>query len=272
MTYTCFNISKKSGVAKLTMSRPEKANSMNNAFWDELPKLLNELDAGGDIRVCILSGEGKHFSGGMDLSFFANPEFINLADPRKREIVAQVVKDLQNALATLQSVRFPVIAAIHGACLGGALEMAGFCDFRVACADAQFGIEEINVGMMADLGALQLLPRLMPEGIVRELAYTGDRLDAERAHRLHLVNAVYQDYDTMMRAVEKIAKKIATKPPLAISGCKRAFNFGRNHGLTEALSHACLLQSAILDPKSVMAAMQANMNKSDAKYDNSLAK
>ncbi|PCI52755.1 MAG: enoyl-CoA hydratase [Alphaproteobacteria bacterium] len=265
--YKCFEVEKKHGIAHLQMSRPEKANSMNSDFWMELPTIIRELDAAGDVRVCILSGQGKNFSGGMDLSFFAQPVFANLGEARKREFVTNIIKGLQNAFDAFDNARFPIIAAVQGSCIGGALDMIAACDLRYCSSDARFSIEEINIGMMADLGSLQRLPLIMPEAVVREISYTGDLLDAVRAQELNLVNNVYASHVEMMDAVQVIAEKIASKPPMAISSSKKAFNHSRNHGLVDSLAHVQLLQAAFFEPKDVMIAMQARVNKEVAEFE-----
>ncbi len=270
MNYKCFEIEKSGGIAHLQMSRPQKANAMNADFWAELPEIISNLDAAGDVRVCILSGQGKNFSGGMDLGFFAQPQFSSLDEARKRQIVSDVIGSLQNAFDAFDRARFPIIAAIHGACVGGALDMIAACDFCVASEDARFVVEEINIGMMADLGSLQRLSYLIPESVLRELAYTGDSLDAAKALEHHLVNRVYSDREAMMESVQITAEKIATKPPMAISVTKNAFNYSRNHGLVDSLVYARVLQAAFLEPKDIMTAIQARMSKSEAIFDDVL--
>lgn len=270
MTFKCFELEINNGVAHLQMSRPQKSNAMNADFWAELPEIIGQLDASGNVRVCILSGQGKNFSGGMDLSFFAQPAFSSLQEARKRQIVSNVIEGLQDAFDAFDRARFPIIAAVHGACIGGALDMIVACDFCFASNDAYFSIEEINIGMMADLGSLQRLPYLIPEGVMRELAYTGDRLDAARALELHLVNGTYDSREEMIDAVRGIAQKIAAKPPMAISITKKAFDYSRNHGLADSLAYARILQAAFLEPKDIMSAMQARMNKSEAVFDDVL--
>ncbi len=267
MKYKCFDVTKTDGVAHVNMCRPDKANSMNEDFWAELPQILDLLDSAGDTRVCILSASGKNFSGGMDLSFFAKPEFLNLDNARKREAIIGVVGKLQGVFDRLEQVRFPIIAAVQGACIGGALDMIAACDLRYASQDARFSIEEINIGMMADLGSLQRLPRLMPEGVVREMAYTGLRMDAKRALEHGLLNQVFEDDAEMMRVVSDIAKQIAAKSPLAISASKKAFNYARNHGLRDAIEYMGMLQAAILEPLDIGAAMRGKADKVDGVFD-----
>ncbi len=271
MNYECFRVQVDEGVAHLNMCRPDKANSMTDDFWDELPRILDELDENGDVRVCILSAQGKNFCGGMDLSFFAKPEFARLETGRRREVVIGLVGHLQDVFGRLERVRFPVIAAVQGACIGGALDMIAACDLRYASADARFSIEEINIGMMADLGSLQRLPHLMPEGVVREMAYVGVSLDAARAKETGLVNQVFKDHGELMDRVKEMARTIASKSPLAVSATKKAFAFSRNHGSAAALEHVRALQGALLEPDDIQRAVKARMGKKDGRFDDLLA-
>ncbi len=266
MNYKCFEIEKADGVAQIKMCRPEKANSMNADFWVELPQIIGQLDAAGDVRACILCAQGKNFSGGMDLDFFNRQEFASLDNATKREAIIGEVAGLQEAFDCLERARFPVIAAVQGACVGGALDMIAACDLRYASIDARFCIEEINIGMMADLGSLQRLPFIMPQSAVREMAYTGVSLDGKRAFELQLVNKVFANRDEMMQAAQKTALQIASKSPLAISATKKAFNYSRNHGLADSLAYVRVLQAAILEPADIRAALKARMDNRTAEF------
>ncbi len=271
MGYRCFEVSRDNGVAQLVMCRPEKANSMNDDFWRELPDILDILDQTGDVRVCVLSAKGKNFSAGMDFSFFAKPEFATLDNARQREVLIDVVGKLQGVFNRLETVRFPVIAAVQGACIGGGLDMIAACDLRYASLEAQFSIEEINIGLVADLGSLQRLPLLMPEGLVREMAYTGQKIDAKRALENGLVNQVFETHEEMMGEVMAIAKQIAAQSPLAISATKKAFNHARDHGLRDGLEYMRVLQGAMLEPTDIGAVMKAKAGKTDVQFKDSLS-
>ncbi len=270
MAHECFEVGEDGGVAHIKMCRPQKANSMNEAFWREFPQVLDMLDRRGEVRVCVLSGTGRNFCGGMDLSFFAKEEFVSLDNARKREVIIDLVAKLQGVFNRIERVRFPVIAAVQGACIGGALDMIAACDLRYASREARFFIEEINIGMMADLGSLQRLPLLMPEGVVREMAYTGQGVSAMQALEYGLVNRVFENHEDMMGEVMKIAEQIASKPPLAISASKKAFNFSRNSGLRDALDHAGVLQGAMLDPLDIAESMKAKAASKEGEFANLL--
>ena len=173
--FKSFNVSVEAHIGHIQFSRPEKLNSMNQDFWLELPQAARALEASEDVRVIVISSTGKHFSAGMDLSVFQNPNTIPMTgDPgRLGENLRRVVLQLQDTLSALEQVRIPVLVAVHGGCIGGALDLSCCADSRYCTEDAYFTIKETEIGMTADMGTLQRLPKLMPEGVVRELAYTG---------------------------------------------------------------------------------------------------
>ena len=188
MGYTCFDVEEADGVAHLRLCRPDAYNSMVPAFWAELPEIVGELSDSGRVRAVVLSSTGKHFSAGMDLAVFTGGADAAVASEairetgRQRAALRYNVVHLQQSFSILEQARMPVLAAIQGGCIGGAVDMVTAADCRYATRDAFFCIQEINIGMTADVGTLQRLPKLIPEGIVRELAYTGRRMPADEAH------------------------------------------------------------------------------------------
>jgi enoyl-CoA hydratase len=244
--WTCFTLSEEDGVCELTLSRPDELNTMTRAFWNELPQAIEALNEWGTTRALIISSTGRHFTAGMDLSVFENLAFVT-DSARAREHLRQQAALLQKTFSLLEQARFPVIAAVQGGCIGGGLDMACACDLRLAVSDAFFCIQEINIGMMADLGTLQRLPKLLPEAIVRELAYTGDRLSANNAYRLGFVNHVYDTHEAMMLAARSTARRMAQKSPLAIAGSKEAINFARDYPVDVALKMTSNWQAGMLD-------------------------
>ena len=226
-------------VAHIVLSRPDKMNSMSRAFWKELPEIVNDISDNARARVIVISSTGKHFSAGMDLSLFSQDPALNGAHAGdaqiENEAFRHLVIALQDAFTTLDHARMPVIAAIQGGCIGGAVDMTSACDMRYCTADAFFQIAEINLGMTADVGTFPRLCKLMPDGMVRELAYTGRRLPAQRALALGLVNEVYPDHATMMTAVMATAREIASKAPLAVAGSKMMINYARDHTIADGL-------------------------------------
>ncbi len=255
--YKCFGIeTKKNGVSHVVMNRPAQLNSMIKEFWTELPQLIEKLEATGETRVIVLSAEGKHFSAGMDLSVFQSGD-LKTDTPQDREKLKQLVLGLQSTFNALERSRIPVIAAVHGACIGGAFDMVAACDMRYATADASFKIQEINLAMMADLGGLQRLPYLLPDAVLRELAFTGKALTAERALSLGLINEVFPDQKTMLEHVLEVADVVASRAPLAVSASKEAINYARDHNIQDALLHCANLQASIFSTADLTECMRA---------------
>lgn len=254
---SAFLITRDGPVAHLRLNRPEASNALDMAFWRDFGPALRTLDAGGDVRALVLSGEGRNFCAGMDISVFAGGAILETGTAAQRQAFHDTARNLQATLTQLERVRFPVIAAVHGACVGGGLDMIAACDLRLASADAYFRVEEINIGMMADIGSLQRLPRLLPEAVVRELAYLGTSLSAERAERLGFVNAVHADADAVVAAALETARAIAAKAPLAVSGSKAALNYARDHTVAEGLEWVAIMQGSLWNTADVMTAIQS---------------
>ncbi|WP_426051699.1 enoyl-CoA hydratase-related protein [Brevundimonas sp. SL161] len=261
-----FEITRDGPIAHLRLTRPEASNALDMDFWRRFGPELKVLDATGEVRALVLSGEGRNFCAGMDISVFSGGAILNTDKVSDRQAFHQTARDLQETLTTLEKMRFPVIAAIQGACVGGGLDLIAACDIRLASQDAYLRIEEINIGMMADIGSLQRLPKLMPEGVVRELAYTGTKLTVDRAERLGMINAVLPDAEAVVTAALDMAKRIATKAPLAISGSKAALNHARDHTVAEGLEWIAVMQGSLWSPADVMAAIQARMTRTEGEF------
>jgi enoyl-CoA hydratase len=262
-----FQLGTQHGIAHLQLCRPERMNTMAPPFFPAFRDAVQALHDGGEARVLVISSSGPHFSAGMALDTFgADDAGLDTRSPRARLNFQDVLRRLIGCFDVLDSVRLPVICAIQGACVGGAFDLAAACDIRFCSADAFFCIQEINIGMAADLGVLQRLPRLMPQGVVRELAYTGDRLGAERALALGLVNAVLPDAAALLDRAMAVARSIAAKSPLAIAGSKLALNHARDHGTAAALQQMTLLQSAIFDTAEMAEAISAWKGKREAAF------
>ncbi len=255
--YECFDLTIEDNVAHLQMTRPGELNSMIPSFWSDLPEIISDLDDNAKARVIVLSSTGKHFSAGMDLSVFTGES--SLASfggaeelGRQRAFLWLLVQHLQEAFTSFEKARIPVLAAIQGGCIGGAVDMVSAADMRYCTQDAFFCVQEINIGMTADVGTLQRLPKIIPEGIARELAYTGDRMPAEKALACGLVNEVYSDQDAMLEGVLAKAARIASHSPLAIWGTKQAINYARDHSVADALSGIAGWQSGMFTPGDMM--------------------
>tara|TARA_B100000287_G_scaffold232436_1_gene218822 strand:+ start:889 stop:1734 length:846 start_codon:yes stop_codon:yes gene_type:complete len=271
VTYTCFNVETRDGIAHIRMIRPERANSMIPEFWDELPQIVNQLSEGGDARAIVLSAEGRHFCSGMDLSVFAGNNDVAVQDntkhiSRQRASFRTTALQLQRTFSCLEESRLPVLSAIQGACIGGGIDMVSATDLRYATKDAFFSIHEINIGMTADVGTLQRMPKLVPEGVVRELAYTGRNMSASEAKERGFVNEIYEDQDAMDDAVLEIAKEIASKSPMAIWGTKQTLNYGRDHSVADGLEYIATWNAAMFDPDDMAEAFMAQTENREADF------
>ena len=269
--YKCFELKVDNNVANLVLSRPNELNTMTRDFWVELPEVLDEINRNSEIRAVILSSSGKHFCAGMDLNAFSNG-VENIPDDKKPdharvgEALYRVAKELQGYISTLEKIRAPVIAAVQGGCVGGALDLITACDIRLASKEAFFCIQEINIGMAADVGTLQRLPRIIPDSKMREMAYTGRKMLADEAKESGLVSNVYESQEDMLKAANELAEDIATKSPVAIYGLKALMNYSRDHSIDDSLDFNALWSGAMLSQKDMAEAMTAQMEKRDAAF------
>lgn len=267
LSSTFFRVERDGPIARLVMNRPDKANGMTADFWAELPRLLAVLDRDETVRVAIVTGEGRHFTGGMDLAAFGDLAKLFRNEPgRAAYAMRNLILDLQNAFNAIERVRFPVIAAIHGACIGAGIDMITACDLRLASADASFSVEEINIGMAADVGTLQRLPKLIAPSIAAELIYTGRRFDAAEARSIGLVSQILDDKTALDAAADELARSIASKSPLAIAGIKRNIAYARDHSIADGLDYIATWNGGMLRPEELMAAIEAKMAKRAAAF------
>ena len=272
MTYSCFEYELKDHVAHISMCRGDAFNSMTKAFWSELPELIDKISDEGKARVIVLSAQGKHFCAGMDLANFkSDGDFLStdtkkITQGRRSEAQFRVTRDLQYSISCLEKSRIPVIAAIQGACIGAGVDLITACDIRYASNDAFFCIQETNIGMAADVGTLQRLPYLIPEGILRELAYTGRRFSADESLKYGLVNAVFDTPDAVIEQALAVAREIADKAPLAISGIKEVLNYNRDHTVEESLNYNALWNAAMNFSDDMMEAFKSKTEKRDPDF------
>ena len=240
---------------------------MNGTMFREIGAAFRRIDTETDARAVILAANGKHFTAGLDLKESGSVLGEAGGDPaRVREKLRRHILHLQNCFTALEECRAPVIAAIHGACLGGGIDLVSACDMRVCSADTWFSIQEINVAIVADVGTLQRAPHLLPNGILRELAYTGRRMYAEEAKEVGLVNAVYPDHAAMLDAVQGIAAEIASKSPLAVTGTKEMLNYTRDHTVADALNYIATWNAGMLMSDDIGEAIAAQQQKRDAGF------
>jgi enoyl-CoA hydratase len=258
MSFQCFNFSINNKIAHLQLNRPGSMNTMQPVFFRELVTILQTLQREANARVLIISSTGKHFTAGMALDVFAPGNApIDDSNACGRANIALLLQEMQQCFNLIEQLRMPVISAIHGGCIGGGVDMICASDIRLASSDAFFCIQEINIGMTADLGTLQRLPKLIPEGIVHEMAYTGRRLPAARALAVGLVNEVFDTQESMLAAAQQMAEEIAQKPPVAIWGSKQAIHYARDHSTHDALQQMGWLQSGIWQSSNLMEAFMA---------------
>jgi enoyl-CoA hydratase len=252
MGHECFELSSDGGVAHLKMSRPERRNAMTAAFWKELPEIVRALD----VRVLVLSSTGPHFCAGLDISLFQGNDSFDTNSLQGRQKFRSKLEELQSSLNSLAEAPFPVIAAVQGGCIGGGVDLATACCLRYAARDAYFVIQEINIGMMADVGTFNRMPKQLPEAVVRELGYTGDRLPAERAERLGFVNGLFDTHEQLVAGALEVAKRIASKAPVAVAATKQMISYTRDHSVAESFAYLNALQPAIFDIEEIKRALK----------------
>ena len=257
----CFALTQTDHVAHLVLNQPEALNTMHPTFWRELDEVLEQLNREGKARALVISSTGKHFSAGMALDTFAGAISMDDQSPEGRAAVFDLLTDMQATFTRLETLRMPVIVAIQGGCIGGAVDMVTACCIRYASADAFFCVQEINIGMVADVGTLQRLPKLLPQALVKELAYTGRRLPADRAMAHGLVNEVFENAEATLEAALQCAREIASKPPVAIWGTKQAIHYARDPSVEDSLRQMGWLQGAIWSNAHVREAVSAMKQK-----------
>ena len=271
MSYECFDVSIKEDIAHIVLNRPEKRNNMNAAFWDELPAIIRDIDENARARVIVISSTGPHFCGGLDVSMFASDavtdESTDMARRRQKGAnFLNTVSIMQNSFSALEACRLPVLAAIQGGCIGGGVDLVTACDMRYATRDAFVTIYETKIGMTADVGTFPRIVKLIPEGLVREMAYTGRRVSAEEARDMGLVNRVYDTHEDMLAGVMEIAREIAANAPLAVHGCKRAITYARDHSTQEGLEWIGMWNASMLQNDEIMEAMTARHESRPAEF------
>lgn len=268
MAYSTLQLEFKNNIAHLILNRPTALNSMNRAFWQELPAAIREVEQATDLRVLVISSTGKHFSAGMDLEVFSQPDprMFGGEPSRRAESMRRLVLELQACFTALEDLRIPVLAAIQGGCIGGALDLVAACDSRYCTEDAFFTIKETELGITADLGTLQRLPKWISPGLVRELAYTSRNLSADEANTCGLVNRVFPDQTALLAGVMDIAAQIATHSPLAVTGSKAMLNYARDHSVADSLNYMATWQAGMFQAADLMESIQAKQAKRATQY------
>lgn len=271
MGYHCFDVELQGQVAHLRMNRPEAFNSLCIEWWDELPAIVRELDANAEARAIVVSSTGRHFTAGLDLAVLGGGIADSEAEVgRSRASLRQLILHLQDSISCLEQARMPVLAAVQGGCVGGGVDLITACDMRYCTEDAWFCVQEINVGLTADVGTLQRLPKIIPDGVARELCYTGRRMPAARAREVGLVNEVFPDQAAMLQGVMDVAAEIAERSPLAMNGTKEMLNFSRDHSVAEGLNYIATWQTGMFQSQDIAEAFKAREEKRTPEYDDLL--
>jgi enoyl-CoA hydratase len=268
MNFETLGVSVAGGVAAVELNRPHRANAINQQMWLDIRSAFRGVDELAEVRVVVISGRGAHFTSGIDLDMLAGlrSQVRDDCEGRAREKLRRTILDLQDTLSGIERCRKPVIAAIHGACVGGGIDLITCCDMRYAAAEAYFSVKEIDVGMTADVGTLQRLPKLVPDGIARELAYTGRRFDAAEARQIGLVNRIYDSPDDLRKGAAETAAAIAAKSPLSIRGIKEMLVYSRDHSVADGLNYVATWNAAMLMSQDLSEAMSAARDKRAPKF------
>ena len=268
MSYERLDARLDGAVATIALNRPDRGNALDLPMWHELRQAMRWLDETPEARVGVLIGHGNHFTTGIDLAALAavGAKVADPCDGRAREKLRNLILELQDAFTAIERCRKPVIAAIHGACIGGGVDLVTACDLRYCSADAVFSVREIDIGMTADVGTLQRLPRLVGEGMARELAYTGRNVTGVEAAALRLVNRCFETKTEMLAGVREIAAAIAAKSPLAIRGTKEMITYARDHTVADALNYVATWNAAMLLSSDLPEAMAAAREKRAPKF------
>jgi enoyl-CoA hydratase len=267
--YRFYAVAKQPPIAWVHLNRPEKKNAMNPPAWKEAPAIFADLDRDPDIRAVVLAARGPCFSVGIDLVEMAG-ELPEIMEPNQTGGVKwrlrNKIEALQEAMTCIERCRKPVIAAIHGYCIGAGLDMATACDIRLCSRDATFSLKEAAVGFVADVGVLQRIPLIVGQGIARELAFTAGPIDAARAREILLVNRVFDDADALMAGAESMAAEIAANAPLAVEATKAVLNYGIGKSVADGLRYVASLSTNIMPSKDLMEAFAAFTEKRPPKF------
>ncbi|MGQ0619493.1 MAG: crotonase/enoyl-CoA hydratase family protein [Panacagrimonas sp.] len=248
-SYSTLSLQLEGHVAWLRLNRPDRGNALDQAMWDELPQALGWLDRLPGLRVVVLAGAGKNFCGGIDLSVLDRERNNMLGNPcptRGRENFLGFIESAQASFNAIEKLRVPVIAAIHGACYGGGVDLIAACDLRICTADTRFCIKEVDVAIVPDVGTVQRLRHVIGYSNVAELTYTAETFDGRRARELGLVSRVCDSVEALQASAAELAAVIAAKSPVTVRGIKRNLLFSRDHSVTDGLAYAAAWNAGML--------------------------
>ncbi|MFW7381261.1 MAG: crotonase/enoyl-CoA hydratase family protein [Oligoflexus sp.] len=256
-------------VAEVSLNRPDKSNAVNLEMWQEIRRVFCWADEDPSVRCVVLKAMGKNFCAGIDFAMiqYLSQNFQTQGEGRRQEELRKVIIDLQACFTAIEDCRKPVIAAIHGACYGAGVDLITACDFRYASKDASFSVKEVDLAIVADIGTLQRLPRIVSEGVARELALTARIVASEEAQRLHLVNRVFATPEELWSQASATAAIIAEKSPIAVRGTKQVLNYSRDHSVAEGLDFVANWNAAMLFNRDFQKAVEAAMSRKVAIFD-----
>lgn len=258
-------------VLHLQLSRPKTRNAMNMQMWTELAQAFDAIEQDSSVKAVIVSGEGKAFTSGMDLNVFATMQQVaqsESCDGRKREALMRVIDSFQRIISAPERCRVPVIAAIHGPCIGAGVDFITACDLRYCESSAVFSVKEVDLAIIADVGTLQRLPKLIGEQQAKELAYTGRNFGGAEAERIGLVLKSFTDQEELMAHAHRVAESIAAKSPLTIRGIKQTIHYQRDHSTTDSLRQVQYHNAAVLYSEDLAQAIGAIMGKTTPTFRN----
>jgi enoyl-CoA hydratase len=262
-------VSVEDAVAEIVMKGPGRGNAMGPAFWEELPTVLDELGDDPEVRVIIIRGAGDQFSWGLDLMSMMSqlaPHMTGEQRAGNRTRLWDMIRELQAAIDAVEDCKKPVIAAVHGWCIGGGVDLITACDIRLCSTDASFSVREVKLAIVADLGSLQRLPHIIGQGNTRELALTGGNVDAERALRMGLVNEVYSSPQALFECAREMAQEIAKNPPLTVQGIKEVLNHSRGRTVEDGLEYVAVWNAAFLQSNDLEEAISAFAEKREPHF------
>lgn len=257
MDYRHLEVERRGWVGWLWLSRPEKRNALSVDLWEDIPRAVAELVDDTRVRSVVVAGRGPAFTVGIDLEMLASLRPQGRSETEVRSALYREIRRLQGTMSALADSPKPVVAAVHGYCLGAGMDLISACDLRLAAADAVFSVRETKMALVADVGTLQRLPGLLASGHVAEMVYTGRDLDAARAERIGLVNDVYPDVEALYDAAQALGEEIAANSPLAVQGSKRVLQAGAGMSTDQALDHVALWNAAFLHSNDLEEALSA---------------
>lgn len=266
MEYTALRVDRCGHIAEVVLNNPDKLNVMTPAFFKEIKHVFEDIDADPEIRCAILWAEGRHYTAGLDLKSAAQGILADDKDRNEAEAKRQLyerVRELQDCISAAEECNTPVIAAVHGLCIGGGVDLTTACDIRLCTKDAAFAIHETKIAIVADVGTLQRISNIVGKGIAREMAYTGKRFTADRALRCGLVNEVYDTKEELLHGARAMAEEIAANSPLAVQGTKAVLRYSDEHTILEGLEYIAEWNASRLHSNDLVEAIKAFQEKRD---------